>query len=506
MPVPLVVLGVTAVLLPAAVLYYPAGMADLGIYLAQGQHMALNGGLADTDVWTHTAGGVHYINTTWLAQRAFFNVWRGLGYAGLRWLPAVAAAATILIVGAGVRRVCGRPGTVALAGPLVAILIAQNMAVRPELFALPLFAAYMTLNVVWRPTWRTMIASGAIVALWANLHGSFPVAVVASGLLAAGVGFEALVETEGSLVARVERAVRRTVAWDGGGPHLATAGIALLATLANPYGLGAYRYVLTNVGQSNEFGGGEWGATSILSLAGVRLLAALFGLWVQTRATGHKIRLRDLPLVCAFVGLAFVSMRYVVWLAMILPFAMAFLSPRAERKEEERGLSPWIAAVVGIVGLAIVVVVSPNMRLRSSGASTEDEKVAQLFEGHTYLDATRFVESSEVHGDVFNTYGWASWLEWRLGEDRLRTFMDIRLWIFTPAVWAHYQQICQAKDGWDARLAEYHVRYALLEREWAAPLIEAMTTAPDWETLYEDADVAVFARRETAASGVPAGG
>src|SRR5262249_21441306 len=118
---------------------------------------------------------------------------------------------------------------------------APALALRPQLFAIALFAAVLAILAARARHPRRLLLLPLIAIAWANLHGSFPLIVVLLGLGWAD-------ELGRVLVARA--AIR-----PGHGPARATAairgstGIALfaaisaLATLATPFGIDGWRYV-----------------------------------------------------------------------------------------------------------------------------------------------------------------------------------------------------------------------------------------------------------------------
>ena len=146
---------------------------DLAIFLAQGREMSEVGGFSDVDTFTHTVAGEAFLNGTWGTQRIFHAIWRVAGWGGLQLALACAVCGTVLLTGWGARR-AGRSPAAAGFGALLSVwLVVQNLGMRPQLFALPLFALYAVIAMTVPPTLATGVASALLVAVWANLHGSF---------------------------------------------------------------------------------------------------------------------------------------------------------------------------------------------------------------------------------------------------------------------------------------------------------------------------------------------
>src|SRR5579859_922674 len=295
-------------------------MNDLGIYLAMGREMVTRGGLADVDHFTHTVAGTHFLNGTWASQWLFFRLWQLGGYAALQLTLTAAVVATALLAGWTSARVSKSPHAAGIGGLLATWLIWQNLGLRPQLFSLPLFAGYALMSFSVRPSWKTLAGSAAIVAVWANLHGSFVIAPVLSLLVAAGVVWEAWPEGAGwpglLSAARASREARL---------HAGTALAALAAGSLNPYGPAIYRYIAQNSSAPASRGLSEWHPTNLHDANGVRLFAAAAIFAVYLWRTRKLPARRDLPAIVAFGVLALTAIRHVVWTGMIWPVALCRL-------------------------------------------------------------------------------------------------------------------------------------------------------------------------------------
>lgn len=441
--------------------------SDLGIYLAQGREMAANGGFADVDRWTHPMAGVHYVNASWLAEKLLYLVWSLGGFSRLLALRVILVVSTLVIAAAAARRLTGRPGVVALAAPLAFMLVSQTLVVRPQLFALPLFAGYAALAMTARPSAASILGGAALTGIWANLHGAFVLAPILSIAVAAGVAWE---EGAGSL--------RRL---DGAGGHLLAAGAALLAAFANPYGPGIYHYVWENTFVSTDRGISEWAPTTIKGLAGIRLALAATALAAECHAAKRLPAKRDLPALLAFGILAASGVRYVCWLGPIVPLAIArlFGEERAAPRRPMLELIP-IATVMALIGIC-------------PGERTPGALPAECLQADTPAALADFAATHGVSGNVFNPMEWGSAITWRVPD--ARTFLDIRVWIVPDAVWRDYVTVSTAEYGWEDRLDSYGVRFAILSRKAQPQLIPWMERSDRWKEIYADDRGLIFEHR-----------
>lgn len=468
---------------------------DLAIFLAQGREMAEQGGFADVDAFTHTVGGTSFLNGTWGAQRLFYAIWRVAGWGGLQLTLACAVCGTVVLTAWGARR-AGRSTAVAGFGAMLAVwLVVQNLGMRPQLFALPLFAAYATLAMTVPPGLATGVASAVLVCVWANLHGSFVIAPVLSACLAAGVAWEqaAAERTWGDWA----RAALRSLLRGEGRAHLLTAGAVGAAACVNPYGASIWLYVALNTSSPAARGLSEWQRTTITDACGVRLLGSVIVMGSVVALRRRLPARRDTPAMVAFVAFALTAVRHVVWTGMVLPIALArLLAPAASDATAtppapERRLHPAIAVVFFAFWGSILVGMSPWVKVR--GLTGDAEAVAR-FAPDTPVALTAWAAENGVQGPLFNSMEWGGYLVWRLPG--ATAFVDARIWIFPDDVWAEYLQISGARDDWEDALDRREIRWAVLERRFHwYELAPAMSASPRWEKVYEDETGLIFRRR-----------
>ena len=140
------------------------------------------------------------------------------------------------------------PRTAAILALAAFALAAPALALRPQLFGIALFAVLLWLIAVRARSPRLYLLAPVVVALWANLHGSF---VLGPALL----GYAWLSDVAAKRPARVSL-------W------ILVAGT--LATLVNPYLAGAWVYA-ANIGVNPAIAGqvSEWQRTSPFAMPGL---------------------------------------------------------------------------------------------------------------------------------------------------------------------------------------------------------------------------------------------
>ena len=259
-------------------------------------------------------------------------VFQVAGWTGLALLRAALVGATFWLVMATLKAMGCAPRPAALLALGGFVVAAPALALRPQLFAIVLFAAALAILADRARHPRRLLLLPLVAIAWANLHGSFPLIVVVLGLGWAD-------ELGRVLVARA--AIR-----PGHGPGRATdairgsTGIALLAaisallTLVNPFGIDAWRYVAGLASDPSVTSAvSEWRPPSPLDPAGaifyVSLLIGLVIAVLRVRADRNRIgpaTFAPIATLLAFGVLGVLTGRGLAWWALVLPISASALA------------------------------------------------------------------------------------------------------------------------------------------------------------------------------------
>ena len=245
---------VIAIGLPVLVaLLVPMPAVDLAYQVRAGDEILRGAAIPATDTWTFTVAGTPWTDQQWLAQ-----VLLALGYRAGGWeLLAVLRAALVglalaLSIGASMARGAGTRMAAILA-LLVFALSAPALALRPQLFGITIFAGLLWLVAVRRshPAWYW--AAPVLVALWANLHGSFVLAPLV-------LGYAWLDDVARGRPSRQSLAVLL---------------LGVAATLVNPFGPGVWAYA-AGIGANPAITDrvSEWQRTTPLTVPGALFYAS----------------------------------------------------------------------------------------------------------------------------------------------------------------------------------------------------------------------------------------
>jgi hypothetical protein len=477
-----------AIALPVvAALVASMSTVDLAYAVRAGRQMLDTRTLMTTDSFTFTVAGQPWFDQQWLAQ-----VLLGGAYAIGGWalLAALRAALVGVLFGLvlGTCRLAGAPLRPAAGLTLASFVVsAVGLALRPQLVAMVLFALTLWLLAMRRGHPRWVWALPVIVALWANLHGSFFLGPLA-------VGFAWL----------EDRRSRRP----GADRLLIVALVSATATLLNPWGIGVWSYAVSlSVSPTIRSLLVEWQATSPLAFVGSAFylsLAAVVGaiLLVARRSGWRSMPWPALLWLAVLAAIGMYAQRGVVWWAIGTPSVVAgllFDAPAPTLTPTWNGTSAPVAPhgselrspanlAVALVICAIGVLALPWWRAEPPNAGVTP-LLTDAPEGVTHALLTR----AKPGDRLFAPQQLGSWFEF--AAPSAPVFVDSRVELFPASIWDDY--LAAAAGGANGRsiLDRWHVTLVATTPDALQPLTATLRSDASWSVLYDAADGTVFARR-----------
>jgi len=459
--------AIVALVLPMIALQGRLGTVDLAYHLRAGDLMLRTHQLIRTDSFTFTAAGLPWLDQQWGAQLLLTLVFRPLGWAGLAGARSVLLGTTSLFVYLACRQ-AGSPPRWAACLALGAIAAGfRNLSLRPQLLGVVIFA--LSLWIIWgrhrHP--NRMWAMPAVVAVWANVHGSFFL-----GPLLLGLAW---------LEDREERspAARRT---------LRVAVLAAAAATLNPLGLRVWSYasgISTNSRISRLVS--EWQPPSIREPGGAIFFLSVGIVGVVLARRGRSLPWPRLAWLGVFFAVGLTAGRSTLWwgLAAAPIVATAF----AENRTDKRSELPPSLINTGIAGALVVLVAGLfPWSLLGTSIRSPDSHLSRAPRG--IAGALEQVLRPEER--VFNAQVWGSWFELAFPENPV--FIDSRIELFPDSVWREHADVSVGREGWQRILDRWNVHVVVADRGEQALLIPIIRHDPGWLLIYEDADGAVFAR------------
>lgn len=421
-----------------------------------------HGGMPVVDEYSHTFAGQPWIAKEWLGQVLLFLAHDLAGWRGIVLLTATAWSASFaLLLVFLLRRL---KGTIALALMLLTILpLSGQIVARPSMF-------FPLLLILWFGSLVGAVERGRpppwslvpLMAIWANLHASFPVAFALAGL----VGLEAIA------TARQADRLRVAVRWGVFGIA------ALAATGATPYGFGALRVAV----EFASFNEGlpyisEWQPPRLDAVGLTSAALALAALLVVAPPGGQFPRM---PPVLVAAWMAAKHARFTGLLVIVSVLAIAgplarrlpALAARPQSSPPARAI-PFLAAALASVVIVLAVLIRPA----PSADTTPDV-------------ALNAALAAGVRGRVFNEYDFGGYLIFR----GIPTFTDGRNdQIYRGGFTVAYFEAQRAADEAPMRaiVDRYNVDWAIVRTgSMAATQFERL----GWTRLHADDVATVFLR------------
>jgi hypothetical protein len=427
----------------------PALLNDSDTYwhISSGGWMLDHRAILTRDVFSASMKDAPWQAQEWLSEVAMAAAFRFDGWAGIHALFGVAAALMALIVAVAVRQ---RVGLVpAFIVTLVGLAcVSGSLLARPHLLALPLLALWVGELVAAReedrrPGWWLL----PVMAVWANLHGSFAIGLA----LAAALALEALVESS-------DRG-RALLQWGLFG--LA----ALAAALLTPHGLQGLLFPLHLLSMHGLSYIGEWAPADFSQVTPFEI--ALLAGFVVLAQGSVRVSLPRLVILLALVHLGLTHSRHQMIFGIAAPLLLA--PSLAKAWPAQSGSAPaWPAALAAV---ALVLALGARLLVPVTRGDDASSPVAAL------AHVPRFVRDMPV----LNDYAFGGYLIFRGIPD----FIDSRADLYGDAFLSNYAAIQSGdKDALASSLAYYHAHWTIFTP--GNPAVKQMDAMPGWHRFYND--------------------
>ena len=458
----------------AALAAKPVHNYDVWHHLKMGEYIVEHKRVPSSDMFSYNARHP-WVNPAWLADVALFAAHSCAGSAGLVVLKiAVVAAAFVLLALTCRLHGLSAAGTVLLL-LLVGLTCRSRFLCRPLIFSFPLLSLYSyvlrryelqrgSAGIIWLPL---------ATVLWANLHASFLLSLVLICITVFAVG--------GAVGRRPWRDPKcRRLLWVGAA--------CAAACFVSPFG---WRQVWHALALPHSRGLTQhptewWPMPFSLDLfhpfaaEGFNDYAFFWVLLVVVCATAaltwRGVDVVDMVRLLFFTALAIAARRHAALFAIaIVPVAAkhgAALKLLRSRRQQ--------AASAGLT--AACCVCAALWLGRGAGFGVDEARYP--------VNAVDFVIQHDVRGRMFNRWGWGSYIIWRCWPERL-VFADGRLEVYDPEVYADYNAVHRAEEGWPAVLDKYGADYLIVPHNTNAP---AAYQHPQWRLVFWDHAALVYLR------------
>jgi hypothetical protein len=270
----------------------------------------------------------------------------------------------------------------------------------------------------------------------------------------------------------------------------------VVASLLNPYGVGALVYV-ASIGSNPVIRDlvTEWAPTSIGSSEGIMFFGSLGLLMTLAYRSRLRLTVLEVLLLVVFGYLAWSSLRAVVWWGLVIAPSMARLlgSVLPNRLGAARDKPPLNAVI--LVGVAALTIMSLPWFKTSISILPPDKR--GLLSPETPVQVGEYLRTHEPpnHGVMFNHQNWGGYLEWAAWPKHT-VFVDGRFELHPTQVWLDYLDIVFPSARWRALLDQYGIGYAVLSKTDQLDLVADLRADASWRIDYEDEQAILFVRQE----------
>jgi hypothetical protein len=476
-------------------LVVPIPPHDFWWHMATGRLIVQSGSIPTVDSFSYMQAGEPFYNQGWLAQVLMYTL-HSLG--GVPLVLLFQAAVILLAYGLLLWLSIRRSGSVRLAVALLLLTLPlsfDNWNVRPQSYALPLFALFLVILTDWRLRGMPQHSRGLgdklwllplLMIVWVNTHGSF---VLGGGLMAltfVGVGAQHWLS---------DRQARRAGDAEAGQPAARPSLRALFlwgvvtaaAMLVNPRGIGVIGYVFNLLGTSAVTGlVEEWAPPVTRNPTGAvffLFVIVLVAVLVYARQRPDPI---DMLLAGVFFWLALGAERNIIWFVMLvtplLIMQAATLQPQRDSQPARRaaqGVPAMNAILIGMLALLLLLAlpwIKPHLGL--------PPQIGTLLAAETPVQAVEFIQADPQRPErLYHTMAAGSYLIWAAPEQPV--FIDTRIELYPLKQWQDYITLNAGEDV--PRLIElYEFDGFLLDNETQPALLAVLQTDPAWEMRYAD--------------------
>lgn len=471
----------------------PLWHTDIWGHLAYGKLIWESGSIPAFEPLVPLSSGVPFVDTAWLSQIFGFEAYQLFGVAGIKLLYAAAITICMGLLLLGVQKKTGSYfwSIICVAGFLLCDW-KQLGIVRPQLAGLLCFVLLFTL--LNARTWRNsnwFLITG-LFALWANLHGSFPVGLGLIGCFLVGRALD-VGRKSGSWKAMFgDRVTRR---------YLLLLELSAVAVLVNPYGLQLYSEVFAFSSNANLSELVEWNPLTLRMYQGKA--AAFLGLLlvIAYRLTPRRISTAEVLILVGLGTAALWSSRMIIWWAPVAAYYLAIhgaaiwghkLTRLVEQNEEDEihYAGKWSIVSVGMVWICFAI--SPIGSQMLHGKQVDYKKSVS---SSTPIGAVNYLKEKQIEGQLFNSMELGDYLLWD-GPANASVFASSHVHLLPEEIWNHYLRIVNLGSDGEELLERYGVNTIVLDLPRRNALLRKLERDGVWRVGYKDGRSVVLLRNK----------
>jgi hypothetical protein len=469
--------------------------SDLWWHLRAGEESWLTHSPVTIDRMSFTQAGDRWINHSWLAQIAFYLIYKNIGYFGLGGFVALIVAVSMTLL---YFQMEGNPITKGFLIAFGCTVAAPVWSPRPQVISLLLFTLLMYLGYLYK--WKKKDYFWLVIplfVLWSNIHGGYVLGVIYLSLFVMGELIN-IGNTDEPKLSQSE--IVRLFAFS-------IAALAVVIVNPNNFSMWSVPFKTIEIGVLSE-SIDEWLSPDFHEITQQPLIWLLIVVIGSIGFSRKKLDGSDFMLTAGFLYLALLARRNFAPFALItLPIIarhisvlgnelkygrLKFLGAREKSSYIDRMTNSQFSPKVKIFLNSTLLILLFCACLLKLGMATSGQ-IIEKFKTQLYpVEAVRWIEENQPEGNIFNSYNWGGYLTWELRK--YPVFVDGRTDLFGDEVLDIYSRVITGDEGWDKNLDDYSIDLILIERE--AGLTDAIVGDPNWEMVYGDNIAVVYTRAD----------
>lgn len=484
--------------------WYPISDGDIFWHLAAGREIASTHVIPFIDPFAFTSRNFLWTDLHWLFQLFVYGLESVLGMKGILLANSfvVGSAAALLFAATGSRKTGWFSAILWIVALFEVRYLAPHRPIMLSLFFLSLFLCCLyRYSRGGKLRWLAYLAP--VQVLWVN---SQPLFILGPAIVTAWVAGEMVTRQFASGGER-ERARQRIV------PLMCALAAAVVVSLVNPWGAGAYKLAFmlfgrTDPSQTNLFASAIAENRPLLSMLGTpdshytwaTLAMALFALALIVAAP-RAVRLPLLFTACAMLFLAFRAQRnIIIFFFAVLPNINTQLGAAYESLTAR---FPSFARLTAILG-GTVLLLFAGFSASSHAALLKSIRGAGTVAPFSFPDGSvEWLAANPVKGNSFNGDRYGGYLLWNW-YPREKVFIDTRYAIRPDAFFAEYCAILDNPELFEGVCRQFNITKAVLPTALVSrylKLAKFLLDSPGWKLAYSDGTEALFIRRGEAGAG-----
>lgn len=459
--------------------FYRLNHTDLWGHLSFGRWIVQHQVLPDAELFAAGNAIEKFTNIPWLAQVGGYLAFQKFGSEGLILLHVLLVTASFGILMWAATQNSGNQAWGITAG-IVGYLISWPIIgiIRPQLVGVTLFVLVLLACHQLRRSWLPVIWLAIIFALWANLHGSFLIALGLLGLIALGNSWESFCSSKVAMFS--DPLVKRY--W------LAVLAALVAAACLNPIGPGLL-FEISSFGSTEALSAiTEWRPLVLFSVSGSLFFGSLLITAVILRFSSRRFTPAEVLLLIAFGILTLSAMRMLIWWALVWPWVMA---PHVTRisdnwskayKPVENNSSKTMRSLIAIGFIFMSILISPSAHALITGCS---RGIQATTSSETPIHVAEEIRRRKIQGRFFARMDWADYLIWH-SHNQVRPMVYTHVHLLENRVFNDYRRLAQGDNDWFAIAADHQLDYLILSRAHHRRLWNKVQNHPQAHLVYED--------------------